>query len=665
MTKLIETETTLITQQKEGIFVNDTLFLPVTIRKIAPYYHFTSYSTSRKEYEVEIVEMNSRLPDNPLTLRYTKENPMLFIQQLRTYHLLSDFSIGDVLKIWELIIDNKQQEVPEEKPVLSSDRCGWVIFEDELYYMTAGFAISKHGIINEYHCKAPCTYLDYDESLSECDAFLETLDFVQLDFAEVMPILVTQILSFLQPVVEREQMRSIPGLILSGPTSTGKTELSIAFGSLFGDLNKKDLQNILVLQGRLKKFEQQSQSFSDTTFILDDARKPGSPSLRQSIENLIDQIGRTSFMKTDTRLTPIISGEPLALSNYLESLRNRFIEVYLNPSPEKMNARKLSIEKAKKNIKPLRTCLLYFIRFISDSFQSPKFSKYIQRIKKDFEYSFGKPVHRSQDNLFMQYFGLRLFLYYGSTIDAITYDMYERYLRDYNAVLETMEQNSGRYNKEEQANIFIQFLCKSLESGDLNIYMPEIQRFWYHDGYDETSDDNTYGFHSFIDIDHGFQGVYIEDRSALPGNLSHPEGLPVLLLNADTLLDIINRENAVFEKSEGYKPLPIKESDLKHFLDDTGLLYTEERYDKKRRKNYTCQYPHLIDDHVQCDSVFCINMESPYAQKLITCISSIIPTYFDQLSEKCLYYNNIIGISIGTMYHYGCDNIRFFTHVQN
>lgn len=661
MTKLFEAKNTLITQQEEGIFVNDTLFLPVTIQKITPYYHFTSYSEFSKEYELEIVETNSRLPDHPITLRYTKEEPKLFIRQLRTYKILSDFSIGDVLSIWELITDNKEQGIPEEKPVLYSDRCGWIIFENELYYMTANFAIGKHGIIYEYHCTAPCTCLEYDEGLSEDDAFLETLDFLQLDFSEVMPIFVTQILSFQQPVVEREQLRSIPGLILSGPTSTGKTELSIAFGSLFGDLNKKDLRNILVLQGRLKKFEQQSQSFSDTTFILDDARKPGSPSLRQSIENLIDQIGRTSFMKTDTRLTPIISGEPLALSSYLESLRNRFVEVYLNLSPENMNARKLSIERAKKNIKPLRTCLLYFIRFISDNFQSSRFSKYIQRVKRDFENSFGKPVHRSQDNLFMHYFGFRLFLYYGSTINAITCDMYERCLHDYTAVLETMEQNNGRYKKEEQATIFVQFLCNSLENGNLNIYIPTVQTYWYGLPLNRKTDNNTYGFHSVIDIDHEFQGVYIKDRSALPGNSSHPEGLPVLLLNATTLLDVIDRENAAFEESEGYKPLPVKESDLKHLLDDTGLLYTEERYDEKNRKNYTCQYPHFIDERLQCDRVFCINMESPYVQKLIDCIDSAASA---DLPEDCLYLKRDLEYTINTMYRSGFDNIRYFTQIQ-
>lgn len=86
-----------------------------------------------------------------------------------------------------------------------------------------------------------------------------------------MPIVITLILSVLQPIVETIKLYAIPGLFLSGYTSSGKTEL--AFGTLFCNFVTKDLQNFLILQSVPKDFKLRQSYFSDTTFILDDVHK--------------------------------------------------------------------------------------------------------------------------------------------------------------------------------------------------------------------------------------------------------------------------------------------------------------------------------------------------------------------------------------------------------
>lgn len=635
------TDNIFIAQKADGLYVNDTLFLPIIIDKITPHYHFTAYSSSRKGYEIKMTEVGSLIPDNPIILSYEKDDPKKLLHDLRFYGLKSGLSVNDTLKIWEAIANDKGLYHLHEKPLLSSDHCGCILFKDDLYYMTYGFAISKDGLIPEYHCIAPAAHLSYDEDLNEVDAFLEAFDLINLAPSEAMPILVTQILSLLQPIVIKERLRSIPGLFLSGPTSTGKTELAITLGSLFGDPNAKDLQNFLTLQNRHKTFKELSQAFSDTTFILDDARKPNAPSLSQSITNLIERVGRSAFQKNEVVLTPIITGEPKVLSSHLESLRNRFVEIYLDPSAEKMLDRKALIGKAKENILPYRTCLLYFIRFISDNFHRNRFYKEIHQAEADFRALYKDPLYRDNDNLLMHYLGFRIFLYYGLTINAITRDRYERYLHGYKDILRSMEQNYRLYSKEEQGKAFIRFLCSSIETGYLAIYVPEVQRCHYRDGDYRYHSTDCYGHFSIVDISHGFSGVYIRDRSALPSDISHKKALPVLALNADALLEVMCREDDRFEEANGYRILPRRETELKHLLADIGLLYVEDRNEKSPRGrdlyNYSCKYPHWIDQGIRYERVYCINMDSPYAQDLIACIDAATSM---ELPDGCIYCSN-------------------------
>lgn len=636
----IKLEMNLLTQSQEGIFIDKRLFLPATIQSITPHYHFTSYSSYSKEYEIKLIETASIFTDTPLTVHYNPDCPKKFFDALNFYGLKSDFLFKDFMKTWNLIVQSKETGILAEKPLLSSDQCGWILFEDNLYYMTSQFAVCKSGLIQEYRCTSPNACLPYDPEMEPSDAFVETMRLINLDFDETMPILVSQILSFLHPVAESQKLYSVPGLFLSGPTSTGKTELALALGTLFGNPATKDVQNFLILQSRPKDFERQQVQFSDTTFILDDARKSPAYSVSQSIKGLIDRFGRSAFAKNNTRLLPIVTGEPQVLNEHLPSLRNRFIEVYLNPSEQSMAARKALIKASKDNPLPLRSCLLDFIKYLCKNFRSAQFSRDIARIKEEFSNSFEEQIYRTDDNIFMYYLGFRLFMSYGKNLNCLTYEEQKKYIENYKETLANISQNSALYSEEGQIHTLVRFLCHSIKSKRLQIYTPEIQtcyyRSYYHDGYDPTED--TYGHFSIIDISHGFNGIYIKDRMALPGYPHQSEDLPVLIINTGEFFEALHYEMDTFKQAHGYEALPPKEGALKKMLARKGLLYTESRYEDDYC-NYTCKYPHWINESISCESSLCINMKSPYAKDLILCIDSL---EYKEFPYDCLYesYNS-------------------------
>lgn len=644
-----------IAQTEQGLFINDIPFLPATIQSITPHYHFISYSSFRKEYEIELIETASIFPSKSLILHYDPNRPMDFLKDLNSYGLKSNLLIKDSIETWNLIVEGQKNGILEKRALLSSDHCGWILFEDNLYYMTSQFAICKSGLIQEYRCTSPNACLLYDPEMEPSDAFVETMRLINLDFNETMPILVSQILSFLHPVAESQKLYSIPGLFLSGPTSTGKTELAFALGTLFGNPVTKDVQNFLILQTRPKDFERRQMQFSDTTFILDDARKSPSQSVRESIKGVIDRFGRSAFAGNNTRLLPIVTGEPQVLNEHLPSLRNRFIEVYLNPSEQSMAARKALIKASKDNPLPLRSCLLDFIKYLCKNFRSAQFSRDIARIKEEFSNSFEEQIYRTDDNIFMYYLGFRLFMSYGKNLNCLTYEEQKKYIENYKETLANISQNSALYSEEGQIHTLVRFLCHSIKSKRLQIYTPEIQtcyyRSYYHDGYDSTND--TYGHFSIIDISHGFNGIYIKDRMALPGYPHQSEDLPVLIINTGEFFEALHYEMDTFKQAHGYEALPPKEGALKKMLARKGLLYTESRYEDDYC-NYTCKYPHWINESISCESSLCINMKSPYAKDLILCIESLEYKEFpyDCLYESCnsplrLYdltgFNNLSG----------------------
>lgn len=170
--------------------------------------------------------------------------------------------------------------------------------------------------------------------------------------------------------------------------------------------------------------------------------------------------------------------------------------------------------------------------------------------------------------------------------------------------------------------------------------MPDMVSCYYYNDSDDYEDrkENTYGHYSIIDDEHGYSGIYIRNRSFLPCYSTPTEALPVLIIHADTFFNIISEEKELFKSSHGYDALPLQEMQIKKFMAEEGLLYTEKRYeqkeDKKEHYNYTCSYPYWSYGYINNMSSLCLNMESPYTKRLIDCIISASNT---TLPSDCIY----------------------------
>lgn len=636
-----------VRQSEEGILVNETMFLPVSIKEIIPYCHFNSCLEYRKDYEIKLVETNSLFPDVPISIHYNPNDVEDFLHTLNKYNLKSDFLPKDVLCIWDLIVNSEDLGQLKSDTRLDAENCGWICFECRWYYLTSNFAISPYDIKSMHHCSNAYAVLTYDKEMDAAEAFLETMLLINEDFSEVMPIWIANILSLLRPLVDKGKLYNIPGLFLSGPTSTGKTELALAFGILFDSPDTNSVKNFAILQSGVREFERRQKGFSDTTFILDDARKPASQSIRQSINGLIERFGRTAFSNLGIRLMPIITGEPGIFNEHLSSLRNRFIEIYLSPDKSKMRSRKELIAKIKANPIPIKTCLLHFIEFLCQNIDSQQTSRLIDRAREEFKeiYPQEEQSDRGYDNLFMHYLACKLFMHYGELSCRLSHEEAVRYSKKYSSVLMAIEDNTKLHTDEGQVKTIIRFLCNAVRQKKLLIFIPVAGRYvcQYGPGInDRYYKNNTYGHRAIIDLDLNYHGVYIKDRRRLPGYPNEKDALPVLLINLGKLLEILEYENSEYQVAHGHKALVSANKTLKHFLAQYKIIYAEKRYEKDYC-NYTCKYPHWCNETLIDESVLCFNMASPYTKELADCIETALDT---ALPSDCLYKNTVTAVDL-------------------
>ncbi len=638
----------IFNQTEDGIFVGDSLFLSGFIEGITPCYHFFSYVDYKESYKIELINKDSLFPDTPLVLYYDKEQPQNFLKQLKSNGLKSNFFIQDSIIIWNQIVTNTETGLLSKSPLLSSEHCGWILFEDKLFYMTKEFAISMNGTISEYHSNNQNAYILYDNNMEPSIAFHETMKLINLDFSEIMPIFITQILSLSIPIINEKNLYNIPGLFLSGPTSTGKTEIALEIGTLFGNPISKDLRNFMILQKSIREFEHRQKGFSDTTFILDDARLPKSQTIRQSTVDVIERCGRAAFDKSDTRITPIITGEPKVFNGHLDSLKSRFIEIFLSSGKKQMDNRKELIQTIRENPKPLRTCLVHFIEFICRNIDSFAIDDVIRNAQKDFYNEFKKDPFRNQDNLLMHYIGLSLFLYYGQIECNLNQYDKKQYEEQYKQALVDIQMYNEIQTVNGQVNVFIFLLYNSIKNKRFKISIPTCgdYEFFYPNNKDKDviamlnqNKEFTYGYRAFIDMDSGFGGTYIKKTKYIPGCKKKSKNSSVLLLNRELLFRAIQKENRILASKYNYELLYLSEQSLLHHLAERGILYTENRSGKdKGLKNYCFKYPHVDNQKVFLQSVICLNTDMhgmDWLVKYINKLPNTKDTFKDSPRLKC------------------------------
>lgn len=530
-------ENVVIKQTEDGIFVGNRLFLNACIERITYCYHFTSYSHYIQTYQIELIARDSCFPTIPIVLKYDKEQPNDFFKQLKSNQLKSNFSPQDSIIVWNQLVTRKHTGLLNKKSLLSSDNCGWIKFENELYYMTSKFAISKDGPIYEYHCNNPDAEIIYNPQMPPSSAFHWTASFLNASFHEIMPIFITQVLSLLLPIIQKKNLHPIPGLFLSGETSTGKTQLALKVGTLFGNPESNDIRNFMILQNNIREFNRRQKGFSDTTFILDDARIPKSQTLCRSITDVVEFCGRASFDKSDTRITPIITGEPQIFNGQLESLKNRFIEIYLPFSEEAVSHRKFLIARLERFSQCLKACLVYFIQFICHNANNFMIDNIINRAEEGFYQSFKPSPLRNQDNLLMHYIGLSIFLHYGST--ECDFIGVQKYQQQYQAVLKNIKKNIYIQTENGQVNFFIFLVLSLIKSQKFKVFLSPKADIYENLYSNETNMELekiypqkiTYAHHAVIDSSCEFSGIYITNCSYIPGCEKKSRNTPVLLLN--------------------------------------------------------------------------------------------------------------------------------------
>lgn len=412
---------------------------------------------------------------------------------------------------------------------------------------------------------------------------------------------------------------------------------------MFGKPESTDIRNFMILQSNIREFNRRQKGFSDTTFILDDARIPKSQTLCRSITDVIEFCGRASFDKSDSTITPIITGEPQIFNGQLDSLKNRFIEIYLPFSEKAISYRKFLIAKLDEKSKALKTCLVYFIRFICRNANNPIIDDIINHAEKEFYSSSTPSPLRSQDNLLMHYIGLSIFLYYGRTECKLL--GVQKYQQQYQAVLKNIEQYTYLQTENGQVNFFLFLVLSLIKSQTFKVFLSPKADIYENLYSNETNKevekihpqrknaDITYAHHAIIDSSCEFSGIYIANCSYIPGCEKKSRNTPVVLLNRQQLFNLTSKINDNFKNGSFannsfinnfsmnpyiQKLLFLNERSFIRLLAEKGVLCTEERSGKDSgRKNYSFKYPYWVNNDICFQSTICLDMSNLLIRQVI------------------------------------------------
>lgn len=628
-----------ISQTEEGIFLNKKLALSAVIRKITPIFYYKNIDKCCKAFQIQLIEVRSEFPDQPITLTFNNAKQDLFWGEISRYGLKSELLRKDFFLVLEAILESNDLKHLNEEDHIISDQCGWIHHDGEWFYLSHEFAIGPNGIIKNYCCSSSNTKILFDQSIDPFEAFNETLRLLEYSFDETAPIWAANLLSLMRPIVADCCSYSLPGIFLSGPTSTGKTELALAFGTLFGFPATNTIENIQLIDSGIREFERKSKAFADTTYILDDARNPSSQSIRQSITTLLDRFGRKAFSGNDCKLIPIITGEPGTFNQQLSSLCNRFVEICFYPGDDHLQKRKKIISFVKNNPYPLRTCVVYFISFLAQGMTSGRIKRMIDSTEKSL-----KGETRSYDNYFLLLLAFKTFLLFGETKCNLNHEKSQALEQDFVGLLKKTEELAKLNTDEGIVKSFITLLCRAIRSGNLRIYIASPLSYCAYglsdNPYDpdtyEGEEENTIGHHAVINFDAGFDGVYIKDRNQMMGySKTAKNPYPTLIIHSAQLFSALQKENSDYLEHFGINILFPKINKLKSILAQKGILYTEDRYEKEKTyQNYSVKYPTLINDEITNQSVLLINPEAPYATELAQCLNDNSDT---TLLHSCLY----------------------------
>ncbi len=523
--------------------------------------------------------------DVPVTYSYDPEDPQAFLKELGKKtgirprpkdEARTKTALRELFRFF-----TKGPATPDDpfpipiKRTYISNRSGWHCIDGRWIYLTSGFGITADGIDHNWHCTAPNAHLHFDPTLTAEDAYLKILDLLDLDFRSTALVLTSAILGVLRPLRKLVGQKQPPSLLISGPTSSGKTQLAVGLTHILTDKNG-DLEEVFLLQDTPKRLERATLSLSDTTLILDDIRHSPSANVNDKIRAVLDMTVRDCYLTS--RLLPILTGESGALKHLPRSLDNRWIELLLDPSPEALAARKRVIDQLHKEPLLIRTFFRHLISFLADFLESIRGQTDFPDPEVAFTgiLPYPEPHSRSYDNLQVSYWAFDIFLKYGRWLGALSDENDQAFTKRYIDILKEISERQDLLDPVTQAtSIFLALIKKMNIQGATTLDNPG---YTIKNGFGTKHYPNTYGHQALLNLYRGYSGVYIEDSTLLA---DYPKDLVPRTLLVMAYEKFETRFSRFSETCrDATFPFPYESfSDFRKELRNNGILLGMPRYD--------------------------------------------------------------------------------------
>lgn len=627
----------------QGVLFKDKLILPIQIKSLDIFYDYSEKGENPKvtcRYGFEYVFIST---DNTLFFTYDPQHPQNALKELRQLGVLFKRK-ENVITVLTIILQracnlSKSKLGGSEitiKRFHTANHSGWLQVQNQFLYLTSEFAITQTGIDESWHCITPNAYLYFNHALTPKDAYTQMLDLINLDFDSAAPILSTMLLNFLNPFRKAAGLYPAPGMLISGPTSSGKTQLAVHLTHI---LTKKNdaLNEVFILQRGARDLQKSREGLSDAPLILDDIRRSPASSLRQNIAAVMDSITRSCFLEdSEYYQLPILTGECDALDSQLPSWRNRLIEISLDGSHKSMQQRMTLIQQLHSNPHLVRTFVRYFIQFlirnrnncVSSTNALSMNSSELEELLSD---TILRPDQnqRSYDNLLLSLWGFKIFIQYGVALGVLQKEDADCYIEDYKKTLSLIHYNQVMHDPQNQLlSLFSEIVKRipihSAVLTEQKYYPTAAARF-------KESCNNTYGHYALINYQKNCYGVYIKDSLLLTGYPNSYPSRTLLVLSCDAFQEVFQECLCELHDSRintQYQAFP----KFLKALRKEYLLLGWNRYDSKhpdqvnyRISNYPCYTDYEISDKTP---VYVFQLKGQLAKEIEQgCISIPLITY--------------------------------------
>lgn len=488
--------------------------------------------------------------------------------------------------IFEFLLDD-----PRLETIHITDRTGWFYISDCWYYFTANYAIGKEGVLPRWHAESPNGHLLYDETLPARDAVLNLLQIFNKDFPATSVIWAQSILGHLRPLRGQYFDFPTPALMLTGKFASFKTQFSSRLGRfLTGEGGSLD--DFPCLQNGPKLMSQKIKALADTVCLIDDLFNTPSQSLRQKMGTVLEASVRDSF-SPGSPLVFLFTGEPGALRKMGDSWNSRTIEVNFTADEEKKKTRYELLANLRKNPLLARTCLFHFLAYLAGAIEEGRLSALSAETAQVFDRYFPrqKPSDRQSDNLRCLFWAFRVFLRFAVCCNGISEELRTEYETRFMKVLKNIAHQAELNHRAGQPELILEEIFRRL-----NIHFAKAGTQSYHKAPAEYGNPelccrtsflglqnylNTYGHHSIISVDDGYEGVYLDNDHFLLGYHGFTPARTLLVVDYEAFAahyaQIVATEKRLNPHLR-YSKTPC--SFLKE-LTDKGLLLTGNRYDPK------------------------------------------------------------------------------------